>query len=609
MLSSSIEEGLVVLVAGEPVTVAQCLPKSVVEVVRFRDKKKLRVSVDQISLIPKLDAQGKEAFPRSSLPMESVTLSELKIAEERFTVLTQYMRGGTDLKKAISVLNLSSSRFYQLLKLYDEESGAHSLLRRKRGVKKGGKKLSVFVENEIQNNMVRRRTGEKFTYKSVWFDINIRCLENGEKPPSIGSVMSRFKEMNARQLHALKFGVESAEQIYGAKPGSRKTSRPLEVVQIDHTLVDVILCDQESREPIGRPWLTVLIDTHTRVVLGYYIGFNSPSAISVANAISHAVFPKQEYCKNIGLDAELYPFYGLPQVLHMDNAKEFRSPKLERACSLYRIKTEYRPPGKKHYGGHVERLIGTLMTSNVHFLSGTTFSNVKQRKGYDSESKSALSLREFVKWFGGQVILYHASIHKALGRTPGDAWSSEFFDSAGVMTMPPLLQDPMSFKIEFMPEEIRSISPRGISLHGKRYWSPGLTHFVGLKRALVKYDPLSLAKVWVKLDGEYVAASYTDLTISDLSYEDYLLGRKNKNKIDWVSPAKISSIYKANNSLTKQSKALTKRTRKASAAKKEYLNYLEDLGCEGVQERQQKTLLTEKINYAEKPSSFKSEEF
>jgi putative transposase len=31
----------------------------------------------------------------------------------------------------------------------------------------------------------------------------------------------------------------------------------LEVVQIDHTLVDVVVVDELERLPLGRPWLTL----------------------------------------------------------------------------------------------------------------------------------------------------------------------------------------------------------------------------------------------------------------------------------------------------------------------------------------------------------------
>ena len=35
--------------------------------------------------------------------------------------------------------------------------------------------------------------------------------------------------------------------------------------QIDHTIVDLIVVDEVTRTPIGRPILTLAIDVHTRV--------------------------------------------------------------------------------------------------------------------------------------------------------------------------------------------------------------------------------------------------------------------------------------------------------------------------------------------------------
>ncbi len=49
-------------------------------------------------------------------------------------------------------------------------------------------------------------------------------------------------------------------------------SRPLELVQIDHTLVDVVVVDELARKPIGRPWVTLAINVATRAVLGFHCG-------------------------------------------------------------------------------------------------------------------------------------------------------------------------------------------------------------------------------------------------------------------------------------------------------------------------------------------------
>lgn len=39
---------------------------------------------------------------------------------------------------------------------------------------------------------------------------------------------------------------------------------PLEQVQIDHTVIDLIVVDEHDRQPVGRPYLTVAIDVFSR---------------------------------------------------------------------------------------------------------------------------------------------------------------------------------------------------------------------------------------------------------------------------------------------------------------------------------------------------------
>ena len=69
----------------------------------------------------------------------------------------------------------------------------------------------------------------------------------------------------------------------------------MEILQIDHTLVDVIVVDQEQRLPIGRPWLTLAIDVASRMVAGFHISLWAPSVVSLCLALSHAVLPKASW--------------------------------------------------------------------------------------------------------------------------------------------------------------------------------------------------------------------------------------------------------------------------------------------------------------------------
>jgi len=53
-----------------------------------------------------------------------------------------------------------------------------------------------------------------------------------------------------------------------------RPTRPLEIVQIDHTLVDIMVVDEVQRESMGRPWVTVAFDVATRVALGFVLSLN-----------------------------------------------------------------------------------------------------------------------------------------------------------------------------------------------------------------------------------------------------------------------------------------------------------------------------------------------
>jgi putative transposase len=156
-------------------------------------------------------------------------------------------------------------------------------------------------------------------------------------------------------------------------PAEYTASRPLEVVQIDHTQVDVIVVDEQSREPIGRPWITLAVDVLTRMVAGFHLGLEAPSRVSIGLCLLHAVYDKTAWTAVRGIDAS-WPVAGLPAALHADNGSDFRSQAFVRACRNQGIRVIWRPSGTPHFGGHIERLIGTQMGA-VHLLPGTTFSN------------------------------------------------------------------------------------------------------------------------------------------------------------------------------------------------------------------------------------------
>ena len=89
---------------------------------------------------------------------------------------------------------------------------------------------------------------------------------------------------------------------------------------------------------------------------------------------------------------------------------------------MHGITLQYRPPGEPHFGGTIERVLGTFMQM-VHELPGTTFSNPRERGAYDSEREAVFTLAELEKWFALAITgPYHGSLHTGIGEAPLARW-------------------------------------------------------------------------------------------------------------------------------------------------------------------------------------------
>ena len=228
-------------------------------------------------------------------------------------------------------------------------------------------------------------------------------------------------------------------------------------------------------------------------------------------ALTHAVLPKTSWLADRELQTLDWPVSGLPRTLHVDNAREFHSEALVRGCQEYGIQLDHRPAGQPHFGGHIERLIGTMMGA-VHLLPGTTFSDVKQKEAYPSEARALLTVSELERWLALQIAgVYHLSLHSSLGVTPLSAWQEAMNRISSPVRQP---VDPTEFFLSFLPALPRRVRKDGIHLWNIRYWDSVLSPWVGRldHPLLVKYDPRNLSRIYVRdPDGRHWPVPYADL--------------------------------------------------------------------------------------------------
>jgi len=419
-------------------------------------------------------------------------------------------------------LGIPRSTLFRMASRFRSTRLTSSLAQQQRGTPDGVFRLAPEIDRVIAEQIERfwlRKEKPKFS--ALMERIRGTCLAEGLHPPHYRTVRRRVMDLTPISA-ARKRGERDIETVATPSPGQFVASRPNAIWQIDHTLVDVIVVDEQLRRPIGRPVLTIAIDVCTRMVAGFHLSLEAPSSVSVGLCLLHAVYDKTVWLNEREIDVS-WPVAGLPEVLHCDNGAELRSRALASACREYGIKLQFRPPATPRFGGHIERLIGTMMGA-VHLLPGTTFSNVKIKGGYDAEGRATFTLRELEKWIAIEIAgKYHHRIHSALLRPPVAVWRDLQGDVD--FDLPP---DRMAFWTSFLPEERRRLLKDGIHLEKIRYWSDALSRDVGRGAEVkIKYDPRDLSRIFVRQpDGHFVEARYRNLAYPPVSWWEWKHAKK-----------------------------------------------------------------------------------
>lgn len=415
---------------------------------------------------------------------------------------------------------------YRWISKWEESKTVSGLIKRGRS-DSGKSRLSAEVETVIRDEIDNYYLGkERPTVVQLWERVAGRCRAQGLVAPNLSTMRRRVERLQDRLVMAKRYTAKQArenfEPLRGSFPGA---DVPLAVYQIDHSPIDVIFVDEKYRRPIGRGYLTIVVDSCSRVLGGFCASLDPPGALSTGLAMSHAILPKAKWLAERGI-AATWPVNGIPAKIFADNAAEFRGTMLERACREYNIVMENRPKGQPNYGGHVERLFKTFM-KRAQTLPGTTFSNVQERMEYDSDGKAIMTLAEFERWFTVFVTkVYHQRRHRGIGYVPPVKLYEQFIlgtETTKGIGLPEPVHDEYKLRLDFMPFVERTIQEYGVVIDNIHYYADVLRPWIHgrdpdnakLKRKFVfARDPRDIGEIYF-LDPEtqtYYPVPYRDLT-------------------------------------------------------------------------------------------------
>lgn len=354
---------------------------------------------------------------------------------------------------------------------------------------------------------------EKVSVDDVRYELAVRVAEeNRVRPqdsqltmPSRATLARRIEKSNAHRDYKTKResnSIRKADVQCGQTP---YPNLPLERVEIDHTRSDLIVIDDRDNLPLGRLTLTYCLDTATRYPLGYYLGFEPPSYLTVMECLHHAICPKDDLQKLYGVVHE-WQAYGIPSNLVIDNGKEFIGHDLEDACLLLGIVLQYTPVRTPQFKAGVERMFGSLNTMFFHTLPGTTFSNPEERGGYDSTKQSCVYLSDVDKMLNIFLLDFYAErFHHGLKGIPARCWE-EKMQHGFAPALPPSAEE---LSILLGRVTTRVLRPSGIEFASLRYNCDDLislrTRLKG-QPAKIKYHPsdLSSLHVYDSFERQYI---------------------------------------------------------------------------------------------------------
>jgi len=463
-------------------------------------------------------------------------------------------------------LGLRRRQVYVLVERWRRGSGLVSDLAVGRSAGGRGRgRLSDAVEAVIADVLCARYLKrQRPTLAVVCRDVARACRTQGVPVPARNTVASRIAAMDPVEVAQARDGTAAARRLRAGGGTPPAVAGLLGQVQVDHTVIDVVIVDERERLPVGRPYLTVAIDVLSRCVLGMVVTLEAPSAVSVGLCLAQACCDKRSWLERLGLEVD-WPMGGKPARLYVDNAAEFKSEALSRGCEQHGIALEYRPAGRPHYGGIVERLIGTAM-EKVHELPGTTFSNVAQRSDYDADGKAALTLRELERFLMLAVAAYHGSVHGGLGQTPAGRWAEGVVESG----IPPVVSNPTAFLVDFLPVIRRKLTRTGFVIDHVGYFSNALKPWIGRRDRLGKFvirrDPRDISRVWV-LDpdgGQYLEVPYRTLSRPAVTLWEHrqAVARLREQGREQVDEQALFSMIEQMHSISDEAQRTTRKRRR-----------------------------------------------
>ncbi len=493
----------------------------IVEVVQFESAVQVLVrdvASDSISSLPADQLRALTSKKtHSAPPLETLSQKRIKEAKARLEAITpllEYSRIPKDvLQERAKELGVAPKTLRGWVRRFRDNERLTSLARKRRS-DASETRISPLVEPLLQDTITSLLNDSGLSIAEAYRDLEdtFKRLAKDQgnsqlRCPSYGTLYARYRALPEIEKTEARLGKRLAKLAHGLGRGSISgADHPLALVQVDHLEVPVVVVDETDRLPIGKPWITVLIDLFSRCITGYYLTLESPGNLSLGLAMSHSVLPKEECLKQFDIGAE-WPVCGIPWCVHADNAGEFHGNMLELAAHQNTFELTFRKVKQPQYGAHIESYLGTL-SEKLQRVPGSTRTGPDELGDNDPSEAAVMTLRALEEYILRLICEYHGEPHSGIDGTPPlERFREGMRGGNGVRPIGRLRvpTNKQKFLLDFLPCDERVVGTKGIQWDHIWYSDDCLQDWVDAKdpssirkkrKFLVRRDPRDLSRIY-----------------------------------------------------------------------------------------------------------------
>jgi hypothetical protein len=255
------------------------------------------------------------------------------------------------------------------------------------------------------------------------------------------------------------------------------------IYEFDATIVDVKLVSSKDRSAIvGRPTLYLIIDRHSRLIVGFYLSFENANYSSAMEAILSIGQDKEALCQWLGIpyDPDDWVAHGILPEMFLADQGELTHKKARRIARSLRCQISNVPGLRPDWKPLVE--CGFAMIHQVIAPDTPAYvrsADNKNRRGINRDAEACLTLKEFTAIIVAAIIAhnktmqadYPLSIGQVTDRVkpiPRDLFKHSLLRRSGLL-------DRMNYekvRFELMPRDKVTLTADGMAFKRLHYSCP-----------------------------------------------------------------------------------------------------------------------------------------